>query len=117
MCSGTLREKTNGAALSGSTSIAGNASNPSSEQSLPLAFVGLNADDVVASTLKAFGKTSQSGAEIDKALFAARTSANKVRQESVVVVGAFERCGDVASGVFAFHAALLLEKRLYLIIA
>lgn len=87
------------------------------DQLLPLAFVRLNADNVVAFALQTLGKSSHSAAEIDEALFPPRSSADKVGQESVVVVGAFERCEDVASGVFAFHAALLLEKRLYLIIA
>ena len=86
-------------------------------QLLPLVFVGLDADDLVAFALKAPGKSSHAGAEINKTLFRTCVSSNKVGQESVVVVGAFERRKDVASGVFAFHSALVLEKRLYLMIA
>jgi len=87
------------------------------DQLLPLAFVRLDAENVVAFALQAPGKSSHSAAEIDEAFFPPRSSADKVGQEGVVVVGAFERCEDVAAGVFAFHAAFLLEKRLYLIIA
>jgi len=84
---------------------------------LSLAFVRLNTEDMEAFAANPFGKDSQPSAEIDELLSVTRTSAHQVCQESVVVVGAFERCEDIASGVFACHAALLLEKRLYLMIA
>jgi len=73
---------------------------------LPLARVRLNANDIVAFAAKPFGKSSHPGAEINELLLATRASANEIRQESVVVVGAFERCEDIASGVLAFHPAL-----------
>ena len=84
---------------------------------MSLAFVRLNTEDVEAFATNPFGKDSQPGAEIDELLSVTRASADQVRQESVVVVGAFERCEDIASGVFACHAAWLLERRLYLMIA
>ena len=89
----------------------------SRSQLLPLVFVRLDADDLVAFALKRPGKSSHTASEINKTLFRTSASSNNVRQESVVVVGAFERREDVAPGVVPVHPALLLEKRVYLMIA
>ena len=90
---------------------------PFVDQVLPLAFVRFNTENRAAPVPKPSGKGANSRAEIDKPFFLSRGSQDKICQESVVVVGAFECCEDVPSGVFAFHADFFSEKTLYLMIA
>ena len=90
---------------------------PVTDQLLPLAFVGFDTDNRPALAPKPPGKGANPRAEIDKPFFRPRISKNEIGQESVVVVGAFERCEDIPAGVFAFHADLFSEKTLYLMIA